>query len=122
VLGGVLTLIVALGVTGTVLYVTNVKPVIDAANAVFDDVEEGDDEQAFARLCAEDRDRFTPGEIGAALGRFEDASVDPFSVDISGDDATVEFDASVSPDPDTDTFELGLRREGGDWRPCLSEA
>ena len=50
-------------------------------------------------------------------------SVNPFGVDRNGDRATVDY--TLSPDSDSgtgDTYELTLRKEGGDWRPCPGDS
>jgi hypothetical protein len=123
VLGGLLALIVVLGTTGTVLFVEKIKPPIDATNDFLADVENGNFERAFDQLCARDHDVFDAEELGLLFGFgggiLDGFEVNPFDVHVDGDRARVSFDAEGS-DGD-DYFELPLRKEGGEWRPCLSD-
>jgi hypothetical protein len=121
VLGVLLAAIVALGVTGTVLFVQKIKPPIDAANQFLGDLERRSFDAAFAQLCTRDREEFSVDDIGTlfAVGFLDDYEVNPFDVDVDGDRARVSFDAEGT--GDNDYFELPLRKEAGEWRPCLSD-
>lgn len=122
VLGGVLAAIAGLAIAGAVLFTVKVKPPIDAVNAFLTDVRDGDYEGARDRLCTEDR-RVLSSEGLRSLFRpgVEDFDVNPFDVSVDGDRATVSFDREDERGDD-DYYELDLRKEGGDWRVCLSEA
>jgi hypothetical protein len=107
-----------------VLFVVKIKPPIDAANDFLEDVEDGDYDEAFDRLCAADQERGTPDDLQTPIDfseLAEDYSVDNiFGVDIDGSRATVEFDSDAVGDG-FDYFELPLRKEDGDWHVCLSD-
>jgi hypothetical protein len=50
-------------------------------------------------------------------------SVNPFGVDRDGDRATVDYTVSEERGSDSfDTYELTLRNEGGDWKPCPGDS
>lgn len=121
VLGALLAAIVVLGVTGTVLFVQKIKPPIDAANTFLGDLEDRDFERAFDQMCSRDQDVFDADDLGAlfGVGFLDDYEINPFDVDVDGDRARVSFDAEGT--GDDDYFELPLRKEDGDWRPCLSD-
>ncbi len=123
VLGTVLGAIVILLATGIILFVTKIKPPIDAANAFLEEVEDRDFDRAFDRLCAGDDSRFSPEslEVLFEFGQLaDDYSVNPFGVDVDGSRATVDFD-SDGIDDEFDYIELPLRKEDGTWRVCLSD-
>jgi hypothetical protein len=119
-LGGVLGVIVLLGVAGVALFVSKVKPPIDATNAFLRDLERGNFDAAYDRMCADDREVFTTESLGRRLGFIDDYEVNPFDVSVDGDRAEVSFD-SDAPDGDREYFELPLREEAGEWRPCLTD-
>ncbi|MGH8986194.1 MAG: hypothetical protein ACRDY6_20310, partial [Acidimicrobiia bacterium] len=119
VLGALLSTIVILGVSGTVLFVQKIKPPIDAANAFLGDVDDGDFAAAFDQVCARDQDLLDEEDVGGVYSFFDDFEINPFDVDIDGDRATVGFDADGL-DSD-EKLELPLRKEDGEWRPCLSD-
>jgi hypothetical protein len=121
VLGLVLGSIVVLSIGGAVLFVTKVKPPIDATNEFLAAIEADEFDAAFDELCSVDQDEFTPDGLETlfGLGFLDDYSVNPFDVDLNGDRAKVSFDAEGT--GDTDYFEITLRKEDGDWRVCLSD-
>jgi len=119
VLIGVLVLIAATAVAGTVLFVTNTLPPLEAAHDFADDVERGDVDGALAQGC----DRFR-GDFGRAFIQFlrQDLvglDVNPLGVDRDGDRASVKITLRRNSSEDR-TFRLYLVHEGGDWRPCFS--
>jgi hypothetical protein len=120
VLGGVLGAIAILAISGTVLFVQKVKPPIDATNDFLDEVEDGNLDAAIDMLCAEDQGNIDEDDLFlGALATSDDLEVNWFGVDVDGDRATVDL---TSDEFDDDTvFELPLRKEDGDWRPCLSD-
>lgn len=125
VLGALLGAIVLLTVTGIVLFVQKIKPPIDAANEFLAAIEASDFEDAHSQLCDADRrdtdavdlEDFLPIYFGP--GFVSDYEVNPFDVDVDGNRATVGFDADGL--DDDEKYELPLRKEGGDWRPCFSD-
>ncbi|HEX6312215.1 MAG TPA: hypothetical protein VF152_11390 [Acidimicrobiia bacterium] len=125
-LGALLAVILALGITGTTLFVTKIKPPIDSANEFLAAVDDGRFESAFAQLCSADRRDTSPADLEAFLAVFygrelvSGYQVNPFDVDIDGDSATVGFDADSL--DDDEKFELPLRKESGEWRPCFADA
>jgi len=119
VLGALLAAIVVLGVAGTVLFVQKIKPPIDAANEFLSDVDDDDLAAAFEQMCARDQDLLSEDDIGGIYGFFDDFEVNPFDVDVDGDRATVGFDADGL--DSGEKLELPLRKEDGEWRPCLSD-
>jgi hypothetical protein len=120
-LGGVLGVIALLAVAGVALFVSKVKPPIDATNAFLRDLDRGDFDAAYDRMCANDREFFTTESLGSAFGFIDDYEVNPFDVSVDGDRAKVSFDSDVT-DGDREYFELSLRKDGGRWRPCLTDA
>ena len=121
VLGIMLGSIVVLSIGGGVLFVTKVKPPIDATNEFLAAIENGNFDTAFDSLCEADQDEFSPDSLESlfGLGFLDDYNVNPFDVDITGDRAKVSFDARGT--GDNDYFEITLRKEDGDWRVCLSD-
>jgi hypothetical protein len=124
VLGALLAVIVALAVTGTLLFVQKIKPPIDAANDYLGELVDRDYEAAFDRLCEQDQADSSPESFERdmtgdnALDDIESFEVNPFDVDVDGDRATVAVDIN-SPDFDIeDVLDLRLQKEDGDWRPC----
>jgi hypothetical protein len=119
----VLGLIVILLVGGIVLFVTKLKPPIDAANAFLEEIDDRDFRGAIDEMCSADQDSFTTEDLQLvfAFGRLaEDYSVNFFGVDVDGSTATVDFDSDAV-DGDFDYYELPLRKEDGDWHVCLSD-
>jgi hypothetical protein len=121
VLGAVLGAIVILAISGAVLFVQKVKPPIDAANEFLDEIEAGNLDASIELLCTEDRENNIDEDdlFLGALATLDDFEANPFDVDIDGDRATVAFDADGL--DDDEVIELPLRKESGDWRPCLSD-
>jgi hypothetical protein len=117
----VLVLVLVIGVVGTTLFFTRTYPPLAATYDFTDDLHDGRTEAAFAQTCDRSRtssarpsfDRFAREVAGA-----DSVSVDLFSVDRTGDSATVEFH-TTSDDGDRRTdYTLRLVHEDGDWRPC----
>jgi len=119
VLGALLAVIIALGATGTILFVQKIKPPVDAANDFLSDVDDGDLAAAFDQVCARDQDLLDQDDIGVVYGLYDDFEVNPFDVDVDGDRATVGIDADGL-DSD-EKLELPLRKEDDEWRPCISD-
>jgi hypothetical protein len=111
--------IVVLSIVGAVLFVTKVKPPIDATNEFLADIEDGDLESAIDQLCSADEDVDEDELLLVALSGLEGFEVNPFSVDIDGDRATVQFDADGF--DFNEVVELPLRKEDGEWRVCLAD-
>lgn len=120
VLGAVVGAIVILAISGTVLFVQKIKPPIDAANEFLAEVEAGNLDASIELLCTEDRENIDEDDLFLrALAALDDFEANPLDVDIDGDRATVGFDADGL--GDNRVIELPLRKENGDWRPCLSD-
>jgi hypothetical protein len=119
-LGVVLGAIVVLAISGTVLFVQKIKPPIDATNDFLADIEDGNFDAAIEQLCAADQDTVDEDNfLLTSLSLLGDFQVNPFDVDVDGDRATVTFDADGL--DDNEVIELPLRKEDGEWRPCITD-
>jgi hypothetical protein len=117
-----LGVIVLAGVLGTVFFVSNTLPPYNASNDFIDDIRQGRFDAAADQLCRADQDN--PDDALSVVTRtfpgHDEIAVNPLSVSVDGDTATVEFTVTADNDDtgDGDTFELPLRKEGDDWKPC----
>jgi flagellar basal body-associated protein FliL len=122
----VVAVLVVLAVAGAgVFFMTTRKPPLDAANAYFGDLAAGDFAAAYDRLCDESKaavaeDRYVGSLERSLAGIFavEAYSANPFTVDVNGSRAAVDFEVTYV-EAGTDDVTLDLRREGGSWRPCI---
>ena len=122
----VVAVLVVLAVAGAgVFFMTTRKPPLDAANAYFGDLAAGDFAGAYDRLCDESKaavaeDRYVGSLERSLAGIFavEAYSANPFTVDVNGSRAAVDFEVTYV-EAGTDDVTLDLRREGGSWRPCI---
>jgi hypothetical protein len=123
VLIAVLAFVVVAGGLGTVFFVSSTLPPYDAANDFVHDLADGRLRAAADQLCRADRGD-TARALSVVTRHFpgnDRISVNPFGVDRDGSRATVEF--TVTPAHGAgDTFELPLREERGDWRPCPGDS
>jgi hypothetical protein len=122
VLGGLLATIVVLTVTGIVLFVQKIKPPIDATNDFLAALDTREFDDAYSQMCDRARRELTPDDLQSLYFGPENIAgyeVNPFDVDIDGSRATVGFDTDVL--DDDQKFELRLRKENGDWRPCETD-
>jgi hypothetical protein len=125
VLISVLAVILVSVVLGTVFFVEGTYPPFDAANEFVNDLADGELDAAAAQLCAADQSN-SERALSIVTRNFpgnDHVSVNPFGVDRDGDRATVDY--TLSPDSDSgsgDTYELTLRKEGDDWKPCPGDS
>jgi len=114
-------ILVAFGL-GTALFVSNTLPPYDAANDFVNDLADGRLRAATDRLCR--ADRANPAAALSTVTRHfpgnDRISVNPFGVDRDGDHATVEYTVSPSDGDTSESYDLPLLHEAGDWRPCPS--
>jgi hypothetical protein len=124
--GWLIVLLVVMGVivlsfgVGTAFFVSNTLPPYQAADDFISDLADARFEAAADQLCRADRDDADEA-ISIVTRRFvgqDEYVVNPLSVDRDGNTATVEVSLSVDDSDESDTFELPLREEGGEWRPC----
>lgn len=117
----VLGVVLLSAVVGTVFFVSNTLPPYDAANDFVNDLADGRFRAAAAQLCSADQ-RDSDSALSVVTRHFpgnDRISVNPFGVDRDGDRATVDYTVSRERGRDSvDTFELPLRHEDGDWKPC----
>jgi hypothetical protein len=80
---------------------------------------------AASQLCTADQSD-TDRAISVVTRHFpgnDRVSVNPLGVDRDGDRATVDYTVSRDSGSDSvDTYELTLREEGGDWKPCPGDS
>jgi hypothetical protein len=119
----VVGVIIGLAVASGTLWVTKVKPPVDAANEYLDDVTHGNYDAAFAQLCPAERVDASPQSLERFARRlvfsFNGYEVSPFDVHIDGSRATVKVD--LNPDSNSgrgDFVRLRLQKIDGTWRPC----
>jgi hypothetical protein len=120
---GAVAVILGLAVASGTVWITKVKPPIDAANDYLRDVTNGDYDAAFDQLCAAERVDSSPESLGRFFrGLFFTTSgyeVSPFDVHRDGNRVTVEAD--LNPDVSGgrgDVVRLRLEDTDGEWRPC----
>jgi hypothetical protein len=116
--------ILGLAIASGTIWITKVKPPIDAANDYLRDLARGDYEAAFDQLCAAEKVDGSPRSLADVVDRIaifgvSDYEVSPFDVHIDGSRATVEADLSPGVGgTDADIVDIRLRKLDGDWRPC----
>jgi hypothetical protein len=112
-------------VLGTVFFVSSTLPPYDAANDFMNDLADQRYRAAASQLCAADRSD-SDRAISVVTRHFpgnDRVSVNPLGVDRDGDRATVDYTVSRDNGSDSvDTYELTLREEGGDWKPCPGDS
>lgn len=121
---GAVVVIVGLAIASGTLWVTKVKPPVDAANDYLHDVTHGNYDAAFEQLCPAERVDASPQALERYARRlvffsFSGYEVSPFDVHIDGSRATVKVD--LNPDSEGgsgDFVRLRLQKIGGEWRPC----
>jgi hypothetical protein len=114
-------LVFTAGILGTVLFVDRSLPPYEAASDFIDDIDDRDFTAAFDRLCAAD----TESQVETLRSLFsgilqgsDKLTTNPLSVDRTDDRATVDFTVSYGDGDDDRTYELHVREEDGEWRPC----
>jgi len=121
VLVGVLVVVVAIAIAGTTLFVTNTLPPLKATWHFTNDIQDGNYDSAFARVC----DRLGGESRRSEFEHFADlvndntdsVGVNIFSVHRNGNRATVEFTAH-EPDERDLKVKLLVVHEDGNWKPC----
>jgi hypothetical protein len=112
-------------ILGTVLFVSSTLPPYDAANDFVNDLADGRYRAAASQLCAADQGD-SDRAISVVTRHFpgnDRVSVNPLGVDRDGDRATVDYTVSRERGSDSiDTYELALREEDGDWKPCPGDS
>jgi hypothetical protein len=124
ILVGVLVLIVATVVAGTVLFVNRSLGPLDGANNFLHDVGSLRLASAANRLCAPDRAN-ADAEIATVRAHFRDGksfTVNPFSVDRTDDRATVDYAVQPRGGGASHSFTIPLRLENGHWHACPGDA
>ena len=119
-----LVAIVAIGIAGTVLFVTRTLPPYQGAYDFLDDVNAGREQAAIAGLCAAGRDdpQAAFGELARRINTGDTVTVNFLSVDRDGGRATVEY---VVDPPGTTvgrTYDLLVVEEDGDWKACPGQS
>jgi hypothetical protein len=120
---GALVAIVGLAVASGTIWITKLKPPIDAANDYLRDISRGDYEAAFDQLCEAEQVDGSPRSLRETINdlvfTLSDYEVTPFDVHIDGDRARVEADLNPNVGgTDADIVDIRLRKIDGDWRPC----
>ena len=119
----VLGLILAMGVIGTILFVSRTLPPYRAANDFIGDVVHDQPGDAAHNLCSADA-----GTPEAAIqhvrgvvnqyGTFRSMSVNPLGVDRTGDSAEVDVSITYENGKSSRTYPLTVRLENGSWKAC----
>jgi hypothetical protein len=112
---------VGLAVASGTLWITKLKPPIDAANDYLRDLARSDYASAFDQLCPPEQVDASPEGLAGtvALLDLDEYEVSPFDVDRDGSRATVKVDLNPDDVGGSDRFvRLRLREIEGDWRPC----
>jgi hypothetical protein len=118
---GAVVAILGLAVASGTIWITKLKPPIDAANDYLRDLSDADYASAFDQLCpAEQVDASPEGLAGAVADLdIDEYDVSPFDVDRDGSRATAKVDLTPDDIGGDDTFvRLRLREIDGEWRPC----
>lgn len=120
VLVSVLVAILAVIGVGTALFVANTLPPFSAADEFMEDLADARFDAAAAQLCAADLER-PEAAISSVTRHFfggRRLSVNPFTVDREGDRATVEYTVRPRSGGDDRIYDLPMREERGEWKPC----
>ena len=117
----VLSLIVAMAVAGTVLFITRTLPPYNAARHFLDDVTHDRPGGAAAHLCS--ADAASPEDVIQAMrsrvgGSIQTIAANPLGVDRSGSTATVDFSVTYADGRHSRTFSISVRDEHGSWKAC----
>lgn len=118
---GAVVVILGFAVASGTLWITKLKPPIDAANDYLRDLSRADYDSAFDQLCAADQVDASPEGLARAVSLLDldEYEVTPFDVDRDGSRATVKVDLDPDDFDDTDRFvRIRLREIDGEWRPC----
>ena len=121
---GAVVVILGLTVASGTIWITKVKPPIDAANDYLGDISRGDYEAAFDQLCAAEKVDGSPRSLRQTVDELvffslSDYEVTPFDVHIDGDRATVEADLNPGiGGTEAGIVDIRLRKIDGEWRPC----
>jgi hypothetical protein len=118
---GVIAGILGLAAASGTLWITKLKPPIDAANDYLGDLSRADYESAFDRLCAAEQVDASPEGLAGTVAELDldEYEVTPFDVDRDGSRATVKADLDPNDFGRSERFvHLRLREIDGDWRPC----
>lgn len=118
---GVVGVIVGLAIANGTLWVTKVKPPVDAANDYLRDLSSGNYDAAFDRLCPAEKVDASPEGLARAVAplRINKYDASPFDVNRDGSRATVKVDLNPDTVGDDSRFvRLQLREIDGEWRPC----
>ncbi len=112
------------GVT-TGIWLSKVKPPLDAANDYVRALARHDYADAFSQLCEADRIDSSPDALrqniqtqDRLLRNLEDWSITPFDVNRDGNRASVDVDTDPDNSDEPDTYTLQMVEIDGDWRPC----
>ena len=118
VLVGVLVLVAGIGVAGTVLFVTNTLPPLEATMDFTNDLEDSRYASAYDQMCDRVQNVIDVDTLARFAGDFSaDYVVNPFSVNRNGNHATVDFSVQRIGGREVQ-YELYLVHEDGDWKPC----
>jgi hypothetical protein len=119
VLIGVCLLILGFAIGGTTLFFTNTLPPLDAASDFANDLEVGQFESAYARMCDRLQASIDPDDLASLNANHSrvDYVVNPLSVRRNGNRAHVDITAQGYGTRDL-KYTLYLVRENGDWRVC----
>jgi hypothetical protein len=116
-----LSLIVAMAVAGTVLFITRTLPPYNAARHFLTDVTHDRPAAAATHLCSADAgspEDIIQGVRSRVGGSIQSIAANPLGVDRSGSTATVDFTVTYSDGRHNRTFSLRLREENGSWKAC----
>jgi hypothetical protein len=120
---GAVVVIVGLAVASGTVWITKVKPPVDAANEYLRDITHGHYDAAFDQLCPAEKVDSSPQSLGRfartlVFFSFSGYEVSPFDVHIDGSRATVKVDLNPDSRGNGDIVHLRLQKIGGEWRPC----
>jgi hypothetical protein len=120
----IMGLIVLIVIAGGVLFATRTLPPYNAASDFVDDLADNKFSAAADQLCDADQDD-ADAAISSVTRHFvgrDNVVVNPLTVDRDGDIAWVDYTVSNDDTPenedDTNTFQLVVVAEDGDWKPC----
>jgi hypothetical protein len=117
--GAVAAIVVLAAASGTI-WITKLKPPIDAANDYLRDLSRANYESAFDQLCPAEQIDASPEGLAdtVALLGIDEYNVTPFDVDRDGSRATVKVDLTPDIGAGDRFVRLRLREIDGEWRPC----